>query len=125
MPSNLGSECESIGLNPFRAAELQILREANGSEPPTYDTEKTVKEMVNKNTLVDDDIHTVEMYVDGCLNPLINKYWESDKTWPFELPRLLIRLHAVRLKDLRTVLQECIKGVKDIERESKDDALET
>jgi hypothetical protein len=98
MLSNLGSECESIGLNPFRASELQILREANGSEPPTYDTEKTVKEMVNNNTLTDNETHTVEMYVDGCLNPWINKYWELDKTWPFELPRLLIRLHAVRLK---------------------------
>jgi hypothetical protein len=110
MPFNIASECESIGLDPFRASELQILREANGSEPTVYDTEKTVKEMVNNQTLVDKDTHTVEMYVEGCLNPLINKYWLLDKTWPFELPRLMIRLHAVRLKDLRTVLQEYTKG---------------
>jgi hypothetical protein len=110
MPFNIASECESIGLDPFRASELQILREANGSEPTVYDTEKTVKEMVNNQTLIDKDTHTVEMYVEGCLNPLINKYWLLDKTWPFELPRLMIRLHAVRLKDLRTVLQEYIKG---------------
>ncbi len=52
------------------------------------------------------------MYVEGCLNPAIDKYWELDKNWPFELPRLLIRAHAVRLKDLRTVLQEYTKGNK-------------
>jgi hypothetical protein len=110
MPSNIASECESIGLDPFRASELQILREASGPEPTIYDTEKTVKEMVNSNTLVNKDTHTVEMYVEACLNPLIDKYWLLDKTWPFELPRLMIRLHAVRLKDLRTVLQEYTKG---------------
>ncbi len=56
--------------------------------------------MVNNNTLIDNDIHTVEMYIEGCLSPAIDRYWELDKIWPFELPRLLIRHHAVRLKDL-------------------------
>jgi hypothetical protein len=113
MPFNIASECESIGLDPFRTGiELQILREASGTESTVYDTEKTVNEMVNNNTLMDTNNHTVEMYVEGCLNPLINKYWLLDKTWPFELPRLMIRLHAVRLKDLRTVLQEYTKGNK-------------
>ena len=112
MPVNLKAECESIGLNPFRALELQIFEGTMGNEPPVYDTEKTVETMVNENTLMDKNLHTVEMYVEGCLNPAIDKYWELDKNWPFELPRLMIRLHAVRLKDLRTVLQEYTKGNK-------------
>ncbi len=77
-----------------------------------YDTERTVETMVNNNTLMDNNIQTVEMYIEGCLNPAIDKYWELDKIWPFELPRLLIRHHAVRLKDLRLVLQEYIQGNK-------------
>ena len=112
MPVNLKAECESIGLNPFRALELQIFEGTMGNEPPVYDTEKTVETMVNENTLMDKNLHTVEMYVEGCLNPAIDKYWELDKNWPFELPRLMIRLHAVRLKDLRAVLQEYTKSNK-------------
>ena len=112
MPVNLKAECESIGLNPFRALELQIFEGTMGNEPPVYDTEKTVETMVNENTLMDKNLHTVDMYVEGCLNPAIDKYWELDKNWPFELPRLMIRLHAVRLKDLRAVLQEYTKGNK-------------
>ncbi len=46
---------------------------------PVYDTEKTVETMVNENTLTDKNFHTVEMYVEGCLNPAIDKYWELDK----------------------------------------------
>ena len=112
MPVNLKAECEAIGLHPFRPAEMQPLDGTNGTGSNVYDTEKTVNTMVNDNTLMDNDIHTVEMYVEGCLNPLIDKYWELDRNWPFELPRLLIRAHAVRLKDLRTVLQEYTKGNK-------------
>ncbi len=112
MPCNLKAECELIGPVPFRASEMKLLKDTTGTEPPVYDTDKTVETMVSNNTLMDNNAHTVEMYVEGCLNPEIDKYWELDKTWPFELPRLLIRFHAVRLKDLRTVLQEYIKGNK-------------
>ena len=91
---------------------MQPLDGTNATGSNVYDTKKTVNTMVNDNTLMDNDIHTVEMYVEGCLNPLIDKYWELDRNWPFELPRLLIRAHAVRLKDLRTVLQEYTKGNK-------------
>jgi hypothetical protein len=112
MPVDLKAECESIGLHPFRAAEMQLLEGTNGTEVLVYDTERTVETMVNNNTLIDNNIHTVEMYIEGCLSPAIDKYWELDKIWPFELPRLLIRHHAVRLKDLRLVLQEYIQGNK-------------
>ena len=112
MPVDIKAECESIGLHPFRAAELQLIEETKGPEGLVYDTERKVQIMVNNNTLIDSNTHTVKMYIEGCLNPAIDKYWELDKTWPFELPRLLIRHHAVRLKDLRLVLQEYIHGNK-------------
>jgi hypothetical protein len=112
MPVDIKAECISIGLHPFRAAELQLIEETKGPEGLVYDTERTVETMVNNNTLTDSNTHTVKMYIEGCLNPAIDKYWELDKTWPFELPRLLIRHHAVRLKDLRLVLQEYTQGNK-------------
>jgi hypothetical protein len=112
MPVDIKAECISIGSHPFRAAELQLLEETKGPEGLVYDTERTVETMVNNNTLTDNNAHTVKMYIEGCLNPAIDKYWDLDRTWPFELPRLLIRHHAVRLKDLRLVLQEYIHGNK-------------
>ena len=110
MPVHLKTECEAMGLHPFRTTELILVEGKSGTIPPVYDTRKTVENLVNNNTLIDDNIHTVEMYIDACLSPAIDKYWNLDKTWPFELPRVLIRLHAVRLKDLRVVLQGYTKG---------------
>ncbi len=49
MPVNLKVECESIGLHPFRAAEMQLLDGTNGTELPVYDTERTMETMVNHN----------------------------------------------------------------------------
>ena len=68
MPVDIKAECESIGLHPFRAAELQLIEDTKGTDVLVYDTEKTVETMVNNNTLMDNNIHTVGMYIEGCLN---------------------------------------------------------
>ncbi len=47
MPVDIKAECESIGLHPFRAAEMQLLEETKDTGVLVYDTERTVETMVN------------------------------------------------------------------------------
>ncbi len=81
----------------------------------------SIEKMVSLGILVNNENTTVQAYV-NTLKPIIEKYNCLVDTWPFELPRMILKSHYERLDKIRRV---CATYLEQKYEEDFDRRLET